>query len=135
MPATILSINEILNYHFGKQAYSQSAPATMYFGLSTTLVTASGWSSVTEPAAGYARVSYTNDTNGWTTSTTETLSNKLDVVFPESTSAQGTMLSLFIIDTASGAGDVLWYTPLAPSIIVQANTVLTFGTGLIVVSM
>jgi hypothetical protein len=135
MPATLLTLNEILNYHFGRQEYSYSAPTTMYFGLSTTLVTASGWSSVTEPSGGYARVSYTNTTDGWTTSTTETLSNKLDVVFPESTSEQGNMLSLFIIDTDSGAGNVLWFAPLYPSIIVQANTVLTFGAGLIIVTV
>ena len=48
MPATTLMKNEILNFNFG--AIAQTTIATMYFGLSTTLVTVAGLASSTEPA-------------------------------------------------------------------------------------
>jgi hypothetical protein len=62
MGATLATINNILNYNFGSRVYSPVLPATMYFGLSTTLVTAAGIASVTEPATanGYARVALCN---------------------------------------------------------------------------
>ena len=133
MPATTTMINNILNYNFGSQAYSPALPATMYFGLSTTLVNATGLPSATEPA-GYVRKSFTNNTTNWNTSTVASLSNKVALVFAETTGDLGTIRSIFIA-TAASAGTILWYYTLAPAIVVLDNTVLTFAIGTIIVTM
>jgi hypothetical protein len=137
-PATTAMLNNILNYNFGSQAYSPALPATMYFGLSTTLVGAAGLATVTEPltASAYARVAYVNDTAKWTTSSTGSLSNKVVIAFPQSSASWGTILSVFIADSATrAAGNVLWYTTLAPSILIQNYTIYSIAIGAIVVTM
>ena len=141
MPATTLTLNNILNYNFGVRAYPYSLPDTiMYFGLSTTLVGATGLATVTEPAtaAGYARYDYngTNAPETWTTSTEGTLSNVNSFSFSESSSAWGTILSIFIADAYSrNTGHVLWYQTLYPSLYVPTNFVVTFPAHSIVASM
>jgi len=139
MPATTFTINKILNYNFGKTAYDPED--TIYFGLSTTLVTAaSTGASVAEPATadGYAREGYDNSaaTGEWTTSTVGALSNTADVVFDISTDNWGEIVSVFISNSGTrGAGDILWYYTLNPSFPVVNNTVVTFPIGTIFVAM
>jgi hypothetical protein len=130
---TTVALNDILNYNFGKQAYSVSIPSTMYFGLSTTEVTATGYGSVTESSGyGYARTSLSNDTSGWTTSSAGTLSNKLAVTFPQCSGGNwGTILSIFIIDSTSGVGNVFWFYTLSPTIVTVTNMVVSFAVGAI----
>lgn len=138
MPATTLTKNNILNYNFGSQAYSPSLPSTMYFGLSTTLVGPTGLATTTEPltASGYARVSYLNNTDKWTTSTVGSLSNKIAISFAQSSVAWGTILGVFIADSGTRAtGNVIWYHNIDPSIIVQTLTIVTFAIGAIIVTM
>jgi hypothetical protein len=138
MPATTLCINNILNYNFGGTAYAETLPAIMYFGLSTTLVTISSTgATVAEPSGGsYARKSFTNNNTNWSTSAAGTLHNDVAVAFIESTAAWGTMLSIFISDSATtAAGNIWWFYTLSPSIIVPDNTIVTFPIGSIVVTM
>jgi hypothetical protein len=127
MTATLSERNNILNYVFGSAAFSPANPGSYWIGLSTTLVTNAGLSSVTEPsgAAAYARVEIVNDTTSWTTSTNGLLKNKNQIDFPESTGSWGTILSVFLADAAN-AGHVFWYAPLVPTLIVQANTIVSF---------
>ena len=138
MPPTTLMANNILNYNFGGRAYSTPAfPADVYFGLSTTLVDATGLASVTEPSGGsYARVAYSNDATPqkWTVSSVGSLSNTDAIIFPKSTADWGTILSIFIADTAT-AGNVLWYCTLVPSFIVLDDTVVTFDANSIVMTI
>ena len=138
MPATLLCLNNILNYNFGAIAYAQTLPATMYFGLSTHLLTATdvATTDAVEPTVGsYARKSFTNNDTNWSTSTLGTSHNDVALTFIESTASWGTALSIFITDTASGAGNIWWYYTLNPEIIIQDNTIVNFPIGSIIVSM
>ena len=218
MSATLLTLNNILNYNFGSRIYSPVLPPTMYFGLSTELVTTSGLVSGSEPATanGYARVAFCNTalasvtgmayatktvtlkatnifavgdpitvagintgftvtnidgtwicktgttatdivfdvtnqpvgttpqtisvgtvTSGnWSISTTGTLTNGKAITFPESSGDWGTAVSLFIADSITrDAGNVLWYQPLSPTVVVQTNTIVDFPIGTVIVTM
>ena len=89
----------------------------------------------TEPAVGdYARVAIDNDKTTWTVSTLGTLTNDIDVVFPEASADWGTALSIFIADAATN-GNIWWYDTLVPTIPVLDTMVVTFDAGSIVVSM
>jgi len=126
--------NEILNFNFG--AIAQTTIATMYFGLSTTLVTVAGLASSTEPATanGYARVAFTNNqSTHWHNSTASSIHNDETVAFPQSTDSWGTILSLFISESGTrAAGDIWWYCTLSPSIAVPNLTTVTFAIGSII---
>ena len=138
MPSSNYAINKILNYNFGGTSYS--SPDPMYFGLSTTLVTASSTgASVAEPSGGsYARKSFDNNTTNWGTSTLGNLRNLVALTFVESTGAWSTtiapVVSLFIIDSASGAGNIWWYYTLTLPLVIPTSTTVTFPIGTILVS-
>ena len=134
MPATTFTLNKVLDYLFGSAAYS--APNPLYFGLSTTLVNATGYATVTEPVAmAYARASLNNDKTDWGDSVAGVLDNDVALVFPESTGNWGTILSIFIIGTASGAGDVIWYYTLNPTVAIGDNTIATWAAGHIITTL
>jgi len=139
MGATTAQLNNILNYTFGAVAFSPANPATMYFGLSTTTVDATGLASSTEPltASGYARIAFTNNQSShWHNSTAASIHNDIAVTFAESTAAWGTILSVFIADSGTrAAGNIIWYQTLSPSLVVQDNTIVEFPAESIVVTM
>jgi hypothetical protein len=140
MPATNDTINAILNLTFGSQAAVpiDPMPATMYIGLSTTLVDATGLASSTEPATAdaYARVTFTNNDTNWSTSTAASLHNDVAITFTESTASWGTIQSIFIADSGTrAAGNILWYATLSPALVVGDNTVVSFGVGSVVVTI
>ena len=86
----------------------------------------------------YARAAYSNDASPqqWTVSSIASLANTVAVTFPESGTAWGTALSIFIADaSAVGTGNILWYYTLNPSIIVQASTIVSFAIGDIVATL
>jgi hypothetical protein len=142
MPPTTKTIYDILNYNFGKQTPVYGPNTTMYFGLSTTEVDETGLASVTEPAAAadYARVTYTNNTTNWSTANATNgavVRNNNPVTFTtsSSTSAWGTILSIFMADTSTrAAGNILWYYTLEPSLVVGTSTVVDFAINTIVVT-
>ena len=97
-----------------------------------------GWviKSPVEPSGnGYARIDYTNNKTTWEISTLGTLTNAIDIVFPECTPVSwGTALSIFIADAATD-GNIWWYYTLSPTLLVQASTIITFDAGSIVVTI
>jgi hypothetical protein len=140
MPITTIKANTILDYYFGGQtgATGSVVPDPMYFGLSTTLVGATGWASVTEPNTGaYSRVAYANTAPAnWAVAQTGVTYNTSAVTFPKSTYTWGgtgtPSLSLFITDVGpTGAGNVIWYMTLDPPMAIDTNTTVTFQTGCI----
>ena len=139
MTATLITVNNILNYSFGSRTYSPALPSYPFIGLSTTLVDATGLTSVTEPATanGYARFgSVLEITPTWTTATTNTITNLFTVTFPTASASWGTVLSLFIADSGTrAAGNVVWYSTLATPILVSASQILSFEPGDIVITM
>ena len=129
---TYYSANRILDRNFGGTAYTP--PATMYFGLSTTVIQIDG-TGATEPSGGaYARVALTNDKTNWGTASNASLTNSTAVTFPESTASWGTITYVGIWD-ASTAGNVWFFDALSPSKVVQSATVVLFAIGAITVQM
>jgi hypothetical protein len=135
MPLSVFAKNNILNYTFGGTAYTGTLPAKLWFGLSKVAVddTYTGTTiAAHEPASadGYYRAyhtgGYDNNKTTWSVSATGTLYNKINIAFPASTAAWGTILSIFIVDAAT-AGNIYAFYTLNPSITVQAGTTLTWA--------
>lgn len=131
--ATTETINNVLNFNFGAQAYSPANPATMYFGLSTAAITAAGLTSTTEPAtaSAYARVAFTNNQSShWHNSTASSTHNDIAISFPAcATGDWGTIRGIFIANSASRAtGNVLWYHNFTSPFAIQVGATLTFPT-------
>ena len=138
MPATTYTLNKVLDYIFGETAYTPSIAATYYFGLSSSLMDATG--SLTGELSGgsYARKSFANDktASGWGDAAAGALSNDGALTFIESTADWGTILAIFIADTdVEGAGNVLWYYNLNPTLTVGDNTIVSFPVGTVMASM
>ena len=137
MPASNYAINKVLNNVFG--ATSASVPATMYFGLSTEVMTAATLGTLsTEPATamGYARKSATNDHTTWTTSTVQTLASDIAIVFDASTDVWGLIRAVFIADSGTrAAGNIWWYYNFSPAFEVGDSTQITLASGTIVATM
>jgi hypothetical protein len=129
---TNLQANRILDFNFGASSYSATSP--LYIGLSTTSINNDG-TGYTEPSGNaYARVSVTNNKTTWTTASGSSLSNAIQVSFPESSGSWGTITHIFIADALSG-GAVLFFDALTSSRTVPANTTVYFAIGNITVSM
>lgn len=132
MPATYHATGSSLKKDFGGTNYT--LPNPWWVGLSTTVVNASGCSSVTEPVGNnYARVAYGNGSGSWTTPSSGSCTTTGSFAFPTSTGAWGTIVSVFL-SSASQSGDVWFYHELSPSIPVVANTTVTFAAGTLVAS-
>ena len=108
---TTFSKNEVLDQLFGALAYV--APATLYFGLSTTTITVAG-GNITEPASNYARKSITNDKTLFSVAGAGALDNDALITFITATGDWGTVIDFFVADAAA-AGNVLAYGTLTAS--------------------
>jgi hypothetical protein len=125
---TTLTLNRIIDYHFGATGYDPDGAGNhIYFGLSTTEVTAAGITTVTEPlaASAYIRVEYDNNKTTWSTSSgTPGLYNNISITFPKASASWGEIKSIFIADVITRhGGNILFYKTLSPSAYIQANTV------------
>ncbi len=129
MPATLYTIDQSLDYDFGKETYVP--PDTFYLGLSTTAIDSSG-STVTEPAdASYERYTIPNDDKTfWSYASGGVILSGSSVSFPQSSEAWGEIVSVFLADSSSG-GNVWYYDSLSPSVHIGVNTVVTFEPGTI----
>jgi len=132
MSVTRYASNQILDYNFGKVAYT--APASFFVGLSTTTISSSG-SNATEPvAASYARVEVVNSKTNFRYSSNGCLVNAVDITFPESSGSWGTIVDLAFWD-ATTSGSIWYYTTLPSSKIVQTTTVVSFSPSAIAISI
>ena len=131
MSITYFESNRNLDRNFGNSSFSP--PATHYIGLSTTTINDDG-TGATEPSGGsYARASATNDKTTWTNASLGVLTNAVEISFPASTAAWGTIVDVAIYDAASG-GNLLYFGTLSPSRVVQDATTVKFAVGDITVS-
>jgi hypothetical protein len=125
---------KLLDHVFGGADYTRLA--TLYFGYSTTTVTDAGGK--TEPAVGsYARVAVTNNaTNFPAASGTNPCqkTNGVAITFPVASAAQGTMVSWFIMDAASG-GNMLFHGVISPAKVVGINDEPSFAPGDLVMTL
>lgn len=129
---TYYQANRIIDRNFGNTNFTP--PATLYVALSTTTPSADG-TGVTEPSGGgYARVSVTNNKTNFTTSSNGVLSNAVQLSFPESSSAWGTITHICMYDASTG-GNLLYYDTLTPSRSVQSLTTFLLAAGQLQISM
>lgn len=111
-----------IGYYF-KLATSQTIPNTYYFGISTTPINTDG-SGITEPstASGYVRVALPNTSATWNDPTDGTVSNKIEIKFPELQVDSGTAVAYFLSDSISG--NAFWYDQMTnPRPLAQYTTV------------
>lgn len=136
MSLTYLTAGRILDEQFG--AVAPTVPASYYFALSTTTPVIAG-TNFTEPTTSgtaYARVAVDNDKVTWDDAASGALTNLIEIDFPESTAAWGTITYVGIYDSGTvGAGNLLYFGALSPSRIVQTGTILYFGIGDITASI
>ena len=136
MSITYLTGGEILDQQFG--SVSPSIPASYYLALSTTTPTDAG-ANFTEPttvASAYARVTIANNKTSWEDSASNSLSNLIEIAFPESTLAWGTITHVGLFDSGTvGAGNLRYFSALTPSRVIQTGAIVYFGIGDITVSI
>jgi len=121
-----------LDLNFGLTAYS--APATYYFGLSTTTIQIDG-TGATEPSGGaYARVGLANNKTNFSTASNAALTNSTAVTFVESTASWGTITYVAIWDALT-VGNLWWFDVLTPARSVASATTVLFAIGSITVQM
>jgi hypothetical protein len=100
---TDLVNNKVLDCFFGGVAITP--PTTLHVGLSLTKSYRGGY--ISEPSGGsYARVAVPNDLAHFVAASTGSKSNASTICFPTPTAAWGSILSVFIADSADG-GNVL----------------------------
>lgn len=99
-----------------------SSPFTnLYVSLHTASPTASGNQTSNEAAYGsYARVAVTRTTGGWTV-TLNSVSPVATIVFPAATSGSETETYFGIGTSSSGAGNLLYYGAISPTIAVSSG--------------
>lgn len=123
---TTTQLARIANYLFGRTSDALVAPTTFYVGLATGTVSTTGVITGEVSGGGYSRVAISNDKTMFTSATVDgTVRNKLDVTFPESQTAWGTITTVFISDVISG-GTALYYVTISPTRTVQAFTTVYF---------
>ena len=113
-------------------AVSPTIPATYYIGLSTTSIVDAG-TGYTEPSTSgtaYARVAVANNKTTFDSAAANSVTTVIDISFPQSTAAWGTITTIFISDAATvGTGNILYSGTLSPSRIIDSNTILTLVAG------
>ena len=124
---TYYQSNRELNFNIRGVPYTP--PTTLYVALSTTPIYRDA-SGIVEPSTsmGYARVSVGVNTTNWSVASNGTLSNNVDLAFPEATNDWGTITYVAVFDSATG-GNMLYYEALTKSRIVQENATLMFKAG------
>ena len=124
---TYFASNRELNYNIRNVPYTP--PANLYIALSTTPIYKDG-TGCTEcsTSMGYARVSVATNTSNWSVASNGTLSNNIDLTFPEATNDWGTITYVAVFDAPTG-GNMLYYEALPKSRIVQQNATLMFKAG------
>jgi len=128
---TYLASGSILNYNFGATAYT--APTNYYVGLSTTHISNSGSNATPPVGYGYARVVITNDkATTFGLASSGCLVNKAVITFPVSSGSWGTILDVYLADSASS---VWYFQALATPTVVQSGTTISFAASAIAISM
>lgn len=113
---------------FGKLS-TPAVPNTYYIGLSTTTPNTDG-TGVSEPAGGsYARIAIANSSAELNApDANAVVTNKNDLLFPESTANWGTVTNYVIYDAQTG-GNLLMYGLLTTSRSVETATTVGIKAG------
>lgn len=118
--------NKVLDHVFG--AVTFTAPATLYFGLSTTTITDAG-GNITEPSGNnYSRKSMTNNTTNFPSASGGAKTNGTDIQFATPSGSWGTVTDFFISDASSG-GNIIAVGVLSSSQAIVSGNVVKFAAG------
>lgn len=126
--------NYLLDLAFSKA--TNNFPATLYYGLSSTLPTNAG-GNVTEPSGGaYARSSVTNNATNFPAATARTKSNGTAITFPAATAdwLSGASIPYFVIYDAASAGNFVGWGELTTPVIVLNGTQPSFAIGALTIT-
>lgn len=116
----------LANYLYGGTTDPVVSPAQFYVGLATGSVSTAGVITGEPTGGGYQRVAVSNDKTSFSTATNNgNVTNKIDVTFPESTTAWGNITTVFISDQATG-GTAIYYATLSVPKTVQQNVTVYF---------
>jgi hypothetical protein len=115
----------VLDHVFGLASYT--APANLYVALFTAAPNdAGGGTEVTGNA--YARVQVTNSSSTWTRSVS-TISNAIDITFPQPSPSDWGTLTHFALFDASSAGNQIGWNSLTDPTSTSAGTAVKFEAG------
>lgn len=132
MPITYQQANNLLNYNFGNTSYT--LPQQYWLALSTTTIQQDG-TGCTEPSGnGYARVGIDNNKTTFSVSSQGSLTNNIQIQFPESTGTWGTVTYIAIFDSEEG-GNLLYFDSLAESRTIETQTTLMFMPNTITIQL
>lgn len=120
--------NAILNHVFGAETYTP--PTSIEVALYTVAPSDSGGGTEVT-GGGYARVSLTNNTTNWPTTSSGSKSNAVEVLFPQATGSWGTIVAGALLDQL---GNILYHGNLAESKTISANDTYRFEVGQIVIT-
>lgn len=127
MPKSTALSNGLLNLIFqgttitGIATNATTSPNTSLYVALHTASPAVGGSQTTSEAAytGYARVAVARTSSGWSTSTTASISPVSAISFPAATGGSETETFFSIGTAATGAGVVLYFGAISPTIAVS----------------
>lgn len=127
--------DEILDHILGAATFT--APATVYIALYTANPGESASITTNEvTGTGYARVAVTNNLTNWPASSGGYKSNGTVITFATAGSGGwGTITHFAIVDSASGAGNSLFYGALTDSKTVAEGDECRFNIGAITITM
>ena len=122
---------KLLDEVLGGVAYTSEA--TVYIGLWTaSLADDSDGVTAGEGSGGsYARVAVTNNATNWPAAAGSPMlkSNGTAITFPQATADQGTVVDFAILNSASGAGDILGYGTLTVAKAITSGDTASFAIG------
>lgn len=115
-------IDELLNLLLRGTSFTPSA--SLYLALTTVLPSASDTgSTITEPSSGgYARQEIDPSTGNWLAPAAGCVANGVVVTWPVPSGSWGTIVGFAVVD-ASSAGNVYFFGPVQPAIVVPSGSV------------
>lgn len=116
----------IADYLYGRVEDALVSPAGFYAGLVTGSISDDGTINGEISGGNYSRVYIENNKNTFDTSDENAqVVNKINIEFPESSTAWGDISAVFFANAATG-GQAQYYIPLSPARRVQAFTTVYF---------
>jgi hypothetical protein len=121
--------DEILDHILS--AATWTAPATTYIGLWTAALsdTSTGATAGEVSGGSYARVALTNNATNWPASSAGAKSNGIAIDFGTASANWGTVTHFCIVDSASGAGNILYHGDLTASKVINNGDSAQFPIG------
>lgn len=119
--------------HLPELYFGSSTPANLYLRLYTAAPTATGTGGTEVSGGAYAASQITNDPANFPPAAAGVIANGVEIAFPESTAAWGTLTHFALWDAAT-LGNMSVSAALADPIVVGTGTVVRFPIGSLTVT-